>query len=260
MLHVGQAGAQFVAHPPRRRRRNVLHPQHHQRVDDDQERQRVEEEAGVHRLRFAVAPLAERRQREPEGERTEHARDVELNRVQRHRVRQIFLVDERWDERLVRRSAERLRAAGDERQHKDLPDLHHVHEHQQGQYSRGAHLHDLRRDERAPAIVAVGEDAADERKQDDRQLLQERIEPEEERRVRQRNDEPVLRDDLHPRADARGAGANPLDTEIAVGEGGQHPAQRALAHRRGGSGGCVGSGGRRGLCVDGFGQETVLNQ
>ena len=27
-----------------------------------------------------------------------------------------------------------------------------------------------------------------------------------------------------------------------------------------GSGGCVGSGGRRGLCVDGFGQETVLNQ
>ena len=36
--------------------------------------------------------------------------------------------------------------------------------------------------QRAPAIVAVGEHAADEREQDDRQLLQEGVEAEEERR------------------------------------------------------------------------------
>ena len=37
-------------------------------------------------------------------------------------------------------------------------------------------------EQRPPAIVAIGEDAADEREQDDRQLLQERVEAEEERR------------------------------------------------------------------------------
>ena len=37
-------------------------------------------------------------------------------------------------------------------------------------------------EQRPPAVVAVGEHAADEREQHDRQLLQERVEPEEERR------------------------------------------------------------------------------
>ena len=46
----------------------------------------------------------------PREQRPEHARDVELDRVERDRVRQIFLVDERRDERLIGRAAERLRA------------------------------------------------------------------------------------------------------------------------------------------------------
>ena len=46
-----------------------------------------------------------------EEQRAEHARDVELDRIERDRVRQILLVDERRNQRLIRRPAERLRAA-----------------------------------------------------------------------------------------------------------------------------------------------------
>ena len=72
-----------------------------------------------------------------------------------------------------------------------------------------------------PAIVAVGDDAADQREQQDRQLAHERVEAEEERRrgAGERDDQPRLRHLLHPRADARGQGAEPQQTEVPVGEG-----------------------------------------
>ena len=57
----------------------------------------LSDEARVHRLRLAVAPLGERRERRAEEQRAEHARHVELDRVERDGVRQIFLVDERRD-------------------------------------------------------------------------------------------------------------------------------------------------------------------
>ena len=259
MAHVGQADPELFAHRPALGRRNVLHVQHDQRGDDHEKRQRVEQEAGVHRLRLAVAPVPVERQREGERHRPEHARDVELDRVQRHGVRQIFLVDERRNQRLIRRAAERLRDAGDERQRQDVPDLDGLEVHQQRERGRGAHLDALRDDQGPPAIVAVGEHAADEREQDDRQLLQERVEPEEERRrIGQRNDQPVLRDDLHPRADARRAGAEPLDAEVAIGERREHAPQRPRPERGRGAGGGVGRGGC--LRRDRFGQEISLNR
>ena len=55
-------------------------------------------------------------------QRPEHAREVELDRVERDRVRQILLLDERRDQRLIRRAAERLPEAGDERQQQDVLD------------------------------------------------------------------------------------------------------------------------------------------
>ena len=149
VAHVVQPDLQLLLHPARLGRRDVLHAQHHQRVDDDEERQRVEQEAGVHRLRLAVAPAAGTPTAcSAEGERPEHARDVELDRVERDRVRQILLVDERRDQRLIGRAAERLRAAGDERQRQDVPDLQlksaAVEKHQQRERGRGPHLHALR--------------------------------------------------------------------------------------------------------------------
>ena len=71
------------------------------------------------------------------------------------------------------------------------------------------HLHVLRPEQQLPAIVAVGDDAADEREEQDRQLAEEVVEPEVERRFRQLEDQPALRDLLHPRADGRREGAEP---------------------------------------------------
>ena len=85
-------------------------------------------------------------------------------------------------QRLIRRAAERLREAGDERQHQDVPDLDDAADtSSSASVARRRHLDVLRRQQRPPAIVAIGEHAADEREQDDRQLLQERVEAEVER-------------------------------------------------------------------------------
>ena len=72
-----------------------------------------------------------------------------------------------------------------------------------------------------PPIVAIGDDPADQREEQDRQLPEEIVEPEEERRLGQIEDQPGLRDLLHPVADRRGEGAEPQDAEVAVVKGGE---------------------------------------
>ena len=47
-----------------------------------------------------------------------------------------------------------------------------------GQRERGGHLDELRADEQPLAIVAIGDDAANEREEQDRQLPEEIVEPE----------------------------------------------------------------------------------
>jgi hypothetical protein len=114
--------------------------------------------------------------------RTDHARQVELNRVEGNRVGDVVLADERGEQRLIRRSAERLRQAGDDRQRQHVPDVHDIPVDERGQRERGAHLDALRREQQPLAIVAIGDDAADQREQQDGQLAEERIESEKEGR------------------------------------------------------------------------------
>ncbi len=91
-----------------------------------------------------------------------------------------------------------------------------------GERERGRHLDELRADEQPLAIVAVGDDAAEEREEEDRQLPQEVVEPEiEPRGIGEVEHEPALRDLLHPGADGRGEGAEPEHPEIAVRERGK---------------------------------------
>ena len=71
--------------------------------DHEQKREAVQSEARDH---------AERGQRRARDDRSDHAREVELDRVERDRVGQVLFRDERRNERLIRGSAERLRAAG----------------------------------------------------------------------------------------------------------------------------------------------------
>jgi hypothetical protein len=58
--------------------------------------------------------------------------------------------------------------------------------------------------------------AAEQGKQEDRNIAEKRVEAEQKWRVRQLQDEPVLRDLLHPRANGGCARANPEDTEIVI--------------------------------------------
>ena len=165
--------------------------QRHQRDDHDEERQAVQPEAGG----------GAEEERDAGEQRPEHAREIELNRVERDRVRQVLLVHERRDQRLIGGTAEGLREPGHERQRQDVPDAHVAEEHQRRQNERGGHLDVLRAEQQTTAIVAIGDDAADQREQQDRQLAEEIIEPEEERRLGEIENQPALRDLLHPRAD-----------------------------------------------------------
>jgi hypothetical protein len=137
--------------------------QRHQRRDHDEERQCVQQKGRIHRLRLAVPPARERVENQREDRRSQHAGDVELNRIEGDGVRQILLVDERRHERLIRRSAEGLRQPGDEGERQDVPDLDDAEIHERGQGGRGRHLHVLRRQQRPASVAAVGQHAADER-------------------------------------------------------------------------------------------------
>ncbi len=87
VAHVVEAALQLVSHAPGMRRRDVLHVQRHQRADDDEERQRIEEKGRVHRLRLVVPPFEERGERRGEQQRSEHPRQVELDRTSGRRAR-----------------------------------------------------------------------------------------------------------------------------------------------------------------------------
>ena len=104
--------------------------------------------------------------------------------------------------------------------------------HERGEDGCRGELYPLRCHQRQPAIVAIGDDPADEREQHDRQLLQERVEPEIEGRRRQRQHQPVLGEALHPGADARETRAEPQNAKVAVMQGGGYATQ-ALEWRGG---------------------------
>ena len=113
--------------------------------------------------KHAAAPsVVERDARE---DRPDDAREVELDRVQRDRVRDVFLVDERRDERLVRRAAEGQREPDDERQNEDHPDLDAIRVDEAREEKRRRELDDLRDQEDPPAVHPVGKDAPEEREE-----------------------------------------------------------------------------------------------
>ena len=83
--------------------------------------------------------------------------------------------------------------------------------------SAGArHLHILRAEQNLPPLHAVGHHAADQREQEDGNAAEKLIQRQQKGRMAQPVDQPALRHDLHPGADAGGAGADPHQAEIAI--------------------------------------------
>ncbi len=87
---------------------------------------------------------------------------------------------------------------------------------QSRQQERARHLHELRTQQDAPSIEPVGQDAAEEREQQKRRIAEKRVESQQKRRPRDREDQPVLRDLLHPGADAGREGTGPHQAKVAV--------------------------------------------
>ena len=82
----------------------------------------------------------------------------------------VLFWNERRDQRLVGRAAKGLRDAGDERQRQDVPDADGSGEDERRQREGRGHLHALRHEQQVPPVAAIGDDAADEREEQDREL------------------------------------------------------------------------------------------
>ena len=146
----------------------------------------------------------------------DHARQVELDGVQRDGVGQVLGFHQTRDQRRIRGPAERLRQPHHERQREDLPHLDVAHRVDDGEGEGTGHLNVLRTEQQVAAFDAVGHGAADQREQENRNLAQKRIEPQKEARFRKVEYQPRLSHDLHERSHAGRAGAEEHHTEIAI--------------------------------------------
>ena len=171
-LRVAKAALQLVGHRRLSGGLHMLDRHRQQRDDHHQKRQPVETEAG------SAAPRRKRRARE---ERPDDAREIELDRVERDGVWQVVLADERRDQRLIGRAAKRLPETRDEREQQNVRNADDVPVDQRGQCEGRRHLDELRSEKHVPPIVPVGDDAADQREEQNRQLPEEVVQSEVER-------------------------------------------------------------------------------
>ncbi len=93
--------------------------------------------------------------------RANYARAIEHGRIQRDRVHQVLAADHVDQKRLPRRNVECIHRAKQGRQYDDFPDAHDVRERENCEDERKNHRRNLRADDDAMAIPAVGGHAAD---------------------------------------------------------------------------------------------------
>ncbi len=208
-MHGREAGLQVVEDAPARGagRRPAL--QGEEGDDDGEEREPVQAEA------CGCAELVERGARE---DGADDAREVELDRVQGDGVWEVLLVDERRDERLIGRASEGLREAHDDREDEDHPDLDAAREDEAREEERRRELDDLRGQQDPTPVHPVGENTAEEGEGEERCVLEDSGEAQKGRLARDRQDEPALRDRLHPRPAARRERARPQEAKVPVRE------------------------------------------
>jgi hypothetical protein len=97
-----------------------------------------------------------------------------------------------------------------------MPDPDEAGRDQQGADKGAAHLDELRAEQEAAAVHAIGNHSADEREEEDREAAEDLVESEQEFGVGEGIDQPALRDDLHERPDTGRAGADPHEAEVAI--------------------------------------------
>ena len=105
------------------------------------------------------------------------------------------------------------------------PDVDQSGRHQNGEHGRAAHLHVLGDEQDPVPLDPVGHHAADQREEEDGNAAEKLVERQQEGGMAQAIDEPALRHDLHPGADAGRAGAEPHQTEITIMKCFEYPAK-----------------------------------
>ena len=186
---------------------------HRRNADDGESDDHRDERDAIHQKTEGRAPQGE----DQSAQRgTDHPRQIELHRVHGDGVRHVLPPNEQGQQRDVSRTAERLRAAGEKRQHEDVPHLHGVCVDQRRQHERERHLQILREQHDLAPLQAVGNHAAEEREEQHRPGGQKSIDAEEQRGIRHGVDEPALGQRLHECARGGREGAEPQQTEIAI--------------------------------------------
>lgn len=206
-----------------------------ERDEDAREGRRVQEvdEREARGVRVGAARRRRRVRREREDEAREGGpadrRELEGREEDRERTWKIALGDEARDEGLPGRVVERSRRGRECGQRVDEADGVAA-EHRHGAERQGDERHrGLCREHHAAAVVAVGDEAADERERHDRDDANEAHEAERERRAREHPHVPVDRDVLHLRSDEREELSDREAAEVAV-------LQRVVRARRRGHG------------------------
>src|SRR5436190_6210648 len=148
--------------------------------------------------------------------RPEDPRAVEDARVETDRVRQFDRADHAEGQLLTGWGVEDLNEAHERCDHVDVPRAGDSRKRDDGDRGGEDHLRQLRADNGSPGVEPVDDDAGDQAEERERHELAERENPDRDRRVSQREDEPGLRDALHPRADVRNDLAREEQAIVAV--------------------------------------------
>ena len=194
---------------------------HRQEPRDDREvADAVHEEARPH---------AQRSDQHARHRGTDHASRVERRRVECDRVHQVFFADQVHDERLPGRDVERIDDAEKGGEGGHVPHDHRSAPHEQREREGREHGQRLRDDDEAVLVGAIDEHAGVEREQQHAERAQRGDQTDVEGRIRQLEDQPPLRDVLHPGADEGHALSEEEKPEVAVGERPKGPA-RGVVH------------------------------
>ena len=137
-------------------------------------------------------------------------------RAEPDRVRDVLGTDDLEDERVPRGRVECDGDAVHEPEHVELPGGDEAGQREHAEQGRLREQHALAADHHPPQVDPVRDRAADERDERDRQRQHERERADRDGRVGEVEDQPVRRDQLHPRADERDAVADVVEAVVAV--------------------------------------------
>src|SRR6266511_1347558 len=158
-------------------------------------------------------PCARRRDEHSAERRAEDPRPVEQAGVQTDRVRQLSRPDHAEGERLARGRIQHLHEPHQRGDHVHVPGARDTRQRDRGDRRREKHLRHLSADHGSPRVEPVHDHARHKAEERERHELAERQDPDRDRRVGEREDEPGLRNALHPRA---GHGDDLADEEEPV--------------------------------------------